>query len=217
MRKGFEMTTHSRAAVGLATAGLLLAVGGVLHPRVDTAVEFEAGLVGMFESGAWVMAHALTMAGFAVLAASLAVLVRGSVWGRIAVAGAALAAVESLPHLLAASEADALAGGGSTPLTDLHTVLQALATPAVGLSIAALAVVSARTHALGSGRFAAALAVVGGIAFALAGPAIALTENSELSPLFAGSAGISLWCLVSGARLARRAEMRGTLGMAAAR
>ena len=34
-----------------------------------------------------------------------------------------------------------------------------------------------------------ALAVVGGLAFALAGPAIALTENSELSPLFAGSAG----------------------------
>ena len=185
----------------------------MLHPRVDTAVEFEAGLVGMFESGAWVMAHALTMAGFAVLAASLAVLVRGSVWGWIAVAGAALAAIESVPHLLAASEADALAAGGSTPLTDLHTVLQALATPAVGLSIAALAVVSARS---GSGMIVAAFAVVGGIAYALAGPAIALTENSELSPLFAGSAGIAIWCVFSGARMAR-AETRGTLGMAAAR
>jgi hypothetical protein len=213
MRKGFVMTTHSRAAVGLAAAGLLLAAGGVLHPRVDTAVEFEAGLVGMFESGAWVMAHALTMAGFAVLAASLAVLVRGSVWGWIAVAGAALAAIESVPHLLAASEADALAAGGSTPLTDLHTVLQALATPAVGLSIAALAVVSARS---GSGMFVAAFAVVGGIAYALAGPAIAVTQSSELSPLFAGSAGIAIWCVFSGARMAR-AETRGTLGMAAAR
>lgn len=207
------MTTHSRAAVGLAAAGLLLAAGGVLHPRVDTGVTFEAGLAGMFESGAWVAAHALTMAGYAALAVSLAVLVRGSVWGRIAVAGAALAAIESVPHLLAASEADALAGGGSTPLTDLHTILQAVATPAVGLSIAALAV----TNTLAGGRIAAAVAVVGGVAFALAGPAIALTENSGLSPLFAGSAGISLWCVVAGARLARRAELRGTLGMAAAR
>ena len=211
------MTRHSRAALGLAAAGLLLAAGGVLHPRVDKGVTFEAGLVGMFESGAWVAAHALTMAGFAALAVSLAGLVRGSVWGRIAVAGAALAAVESVPHLLAASEADALAGGGSTPLTDLHTMLQAVATPAVGLSIAALAVVSARSRALGSGRVAAAVAVVGGVAFALAGPAIALTENSGLSPLFAGSAGIALWCVVSGVRLVRRAEMRGTLAMAAAR
>ena len=210
------MTTHTRAAVGLAAAGLLLAAGGVLHPRVDTGVTFEAGLVGMFESGAWVMAHALTMAGFAALAASLAVLVRGSVWGRIAVAGAALAAIESVPHLLAASEADALAAGGSTPLTDLHTVLQAVATPAVGLSIAALAVMSAPTRALGSGRIAAAFAVVGGIAFALAGPAIALTQNSELSPLFAGSAGIAIWCVVSGARMAR-AETRGTIAVATAR
>jgi hypothetical protein len=204
------MTTHSRAAAGLAAAGLLLAAGGILHPRVDAAVEFEAGLAGMFESGAWVAAHALTMAGFAALAVSLSLLARGSVIGWIAAAGAALAAIETVPHLLAASEADALTGGGSTPLTDLHTALQAVATPAVGLSIAALAVVS-------GGRIVAAFAVVGGVAYALAGPAIALTQDSALSPLFAGSAGIAIWCVVTGVRMARRAETPGTIAMAAAR
>jgi hypothetical protein len=222
------MSSTSRtgaAAIGLAGAGLLLAAGGVLHPRVDTAVEFEEGLVGMFESGAWVAAHALTMTGFLLLAASLALLARGLgpgwsarqraiAWA--AVAGAAVAALESVPHLLAGSEADALTAGGSTPLTDLHTVLQAIATPAVGLSIAALAVSSA----LYGGRIIAAVAVISGAAFALAGPAIAITQDSALSPLFAASAGLSLWCVVAGLRTARRLNagaIEGTLEMAPAR
>jgi hypothetical protein len=171
-------------ALGLAAAGLLLAAGGVLHPRVDTSVDFDAGLAGMVESSAWVAAHALTMAGFVVLAVSLAVLARGSVWAWAAAAGAAVAAVESLPHLLAA---------------DSHTLLQAVATPAVGLSIAALAIVR-------GGRIAAPIAVVGGVAYAMAGPAIALTEDSAFSPLFVGSAGIAIWCVVAGTRMARTHE-----------
>jgi hypothetical protein len=181
MRKAFEMRSPT-PAVGLAAAGLLLAAGGVLHPRVDTAVDFEAGVAGMVESSTWVASHLLTMAGFAVLAVTLA---RGSTWARVAAAGAALAALESLPHLLAA---------------DVHTVLQAVATPAVGLSFAALAIVS-------GGRLVAAFAVVGGLAYALAGPAIALTENSAFSPLFAGSAGIAIWCVLTGLRMARTPEL----------
>ena len=213
---------RSRTAAGLAGAGLLLAAGGVLHPRVDAGVDLDTGLVGMFESGAWVAAHALTMAGFALLAVSLAVLARDlgprrRAIGWAAAAGAAFAAVESLPHLLAASEARALAAGGSTPLTDLHTVLQAIATPAVGLSVAALAVACSGSRALGSGRAAAAVAVAGGVAFAIAGPAVAITQSSALAPLFAGSAGLAAWCVVSGARLARRAEPSGALAMAGAR
>jgi hypothetical protein len=217
------------AALGLAGAGLLLGMAGMLHPRVDTSVDYEEGLAGMFESAAWVASHALTLAGFMLLAVSLAVLVRdlGQGWssrqrviGWAAATGAVIAALESVPHLLAGSEADALLGGGSTPFTDLHTVLQAIATPTVGLSVAALAVASARSRALGSGRIAAAVALVGGVAFALAGPAIAITENSELSPLFAGSAALSIWLILSGVRTARRLsadEIGRKLGMAPAR
>jgi hypothetical protein len=217
------------AALGLTGAGLLLGVAGMLHPRVDTSVDFEQGLAGMFESAAWVGSHALTLAGFVLLAVSLAVLVRdlGAEWGPrqraigwVAAAGAAIAALESVPHLLAGSEANALLGGESTPFTDLHTVLQAISTPVVGLSVAALAVASARSRALGNGRVAAAIAVIGGVPFALAGPAIALTENSELSPLFAGSAGLSIWLILSGVRTARRlsaGEIGRNLGMAPAR
>lgn len=207
-------SSSSRAgAVGLASAGLLIGLGGVLHPRVDTSLEFEQGLAGMFESSGWAVSHVLTMAGFLTLALSLAALVNGSrslrVLGRIAAVGAAFAALESLPHLLAASEAAEVRQGGATPLADLHTVLQGISTPVVGLSLAALAFAGARSRALDAGRVVTALAVVGGLVFALAGPAIALTENSELSPLFAGSAGLAVWAVVAGTRTARRSD-RGT-------
>ena len=186
----------STGAIGLAVAGLLIGLGGVLHPRVDTSLEFEQGLAGMFESSGWSLSHLLTIAGFLTLSLSLAALANGSlrVLGRIAAAGTAFAALESVPHLLAASDAS---------LVDLHTTLQAFSTSMVGLSLAALAVAGARSGELDAGRIGTALAVVGGLAFALAGPAIALTHDSGFSPLFAGSAGLAVWAVVAGTRRAR--------------
>jgi hypothetical protein len=175
----------STGAIGLAAAGLLIGLGGVMHPRVDTTVEFDQGLAGMFESAAWSPSHLLTMAGFLLLALSLAALTNGML-GRIAAAATAFAAFESVPHLLAASNAS---------LTDVHTTLQAFSTPLVGLSVAAVAVVGARSGELD---------VAGGVAFALAGPAIALTHDSGFSPLFAGSAGLAIWAVVAGTRRARQ-------------
>jgi hypothetical protein len=119
---------------------------------------------------------------------------------------------ESLPHLLAASDAAAIGRGEATPLADLHSTLQAISTPAVGLSTAALALAGARSGALGGGWVAAALAVAGGLTFAAAGPAIAITENSALSPLFAGSAGLAIWAVVTGVRTTRRLS-RDTTGV----
>ena len=114
--------------------------------------------------------------------------------GWIAAVATAFAALESVPHLLAASEPS---------LVDVHTTLQAFSTPVVGLSLAAVALVGARSGELDAGRIVTALAVAGGVAFAFAGPAIALTENPELSPLFAGSAGLAVWAVVAGTRRAR--------------
>lgn len=206
-------------AAGVALAGVLIALGGILHPRVDTTLEFEQGLAGMFESSAWAASHGLTLAGFATLAVALAALVRlpPPTWtpglrliGGIAAAAAAFAAAESLPHLLAASEAGAIRRGDATPLADLHTALQAISTPAVGLSLAALAYAGARSGALDGGRLATPLAVLGGLAFALAGPAIAISQSSEPSPLFVGSAGLAIWAVVAGTRTARRPSSGAT-------
>ncbi len=210
------MTTSSssrRAATGLTGAGLLLAAGGLSHPRVEADAGYEEGLAGMFEAAAWNASHALTLAGFLVLAISAAALGRGlgselaprlrlAVWA--VAGGAALAAVENVPHLLASSEGDALVRGDATPLTDVHAVLQAFATPAVGLSVAALALMSASRRSLGNGRIVAAVATAGGLAFALAGPLMAITKDPAISPLFAGSAGMAIWLVLAGARTARR-------------
>jgi hypothetical protein len=163
----------------------------------------------MFESSRWLASRLLIMAGYLALAVSLAALASGRlrVPGWIAAAGAAFAAIESLPHVLAASEAPAVRDGGAAPLAALHTTLQAVSTPMVGLSIAALALIGARSGALDAGRIVTAVAVAGGLAFALAGPAIAISESSALSPLFVGSAGLAVWAVVAGVRTAAVPEL----------
>lgn len=219
MKTAVEPQTRSSSsggrtgAIALASAGLLIGLGGVLHPRVDRTQEFEQGLAGMFESSMWTGSHLLTMAGFGVLAVALVLLVRalGAGWTPrlrlltwTAAAGASFAAIEMMPHLLASSDADAIHRGDPTPLADLHLILQAVSTPAVGFSVAALALASARGRELGAGRVATAIGVVGGLAYAFAGPVIAITENPQLAPLFAGSSGLATWAVVAGVRMARR-------------
>ena len=69
-------TTRRNGAIGVAVAGLLMAIGGGMHPRADTTVTFDEGLARMFESSAWTLSHGLTMAGYAVLAVALTLLLR---------------------------------------------------------------------------------------------------------------------------------------------
>ena len=155
------------------------------------------------------------MLGFATAAAAIATMIRrsGAGWSPrmraiayAATAGTALAAIEAVPHLLASTERAAVLAGDDAPLTTLHTTLQAFSTLAAGLTLAALAIVGSRTRVLDGGRIPTVLAAVGGVAFAAAGPAIAITKDPALSPLFIGAAGVSVWLLVCGVRTARRAS-----------
>jgi hypothetical protein len=76
----------------------------------------------------------------------------------------------------------------------------------LGLSVAALALMSARDRVLGNGRIAAAVAVAGGLAYALAGPLLLFTKDPAFSPLFAGSAALAIWVVLAGVRTARRLD-----------
>lgn len=214
-------TRTRRGITGLAAAGLLIGAGGILHPHADTGAGYDQALAGMFEASAWTLSHGLALLGFLLLAVSAATLVRelGDGWstglrfaGWAVAVGAGLAVVESVPHLLASSEADALLRGGETPLTDSHAILGAITTPLLGLSLAALAVLSARDRVLGNGRIAAAVAVAGGLAYALAGPLMLLTKDPAFSPLFAGAAGMAVWLVLAGVRTARRLRGGATAG-----
>lgn len=111
------------------------------------------------------------------IAASLLALVRGGALAQVARAqtvatiaavAAVLAAADMLLHLVVAVEADRLAAGRSTPLTDVHVVAETLTVPAFGLSIAALALVGAWTRTVGN-PVAAVLGVVGGLVCACRG------------------------------------------------
>ena len=116
---------------------------------------------------------------------------------------AVLGSVEMVPHIFANAEAEEVLRGGNTPITDIHLVLQAIATPVFGIGIAGLAVVGARTRSLGHWTVAP-FAVVGGLAFAIAGPAILFIKQPEVGVLFIGSIGIAVWLIIAGIRAAWR-------------
>ena len=196
--------------LGLALAGTLILAGGNLHPRADTSFDIVAAQAVMLADPGWPSAHLVALAGVLVLAATLAMCLRRS-WfmehGNLrtllmaTLVAASVSAVELIPHTLASSELEALRAGDDTPLNDVHLLLQAFATPMLGLSIAGLAVLGARTRALGHWG-AVPFAVVGGVAFSLAGPGVVLLEDPRVSVLFIGGAGVAVWLIVAGIRLA---------------
>jgi len=208
----------------MALAGALILVGGFLHPRANTAGEFDPTFAGMLADPKWETSHAVTLVGSVVLAACLTALVRSRalssdrrlrILGAIAAAGAVLASVEMIPHLFARSEAEEFLQGQGTPLIDLHLALQAVSTPVLGFGVAALALVGARTRAVGH-PLAAVLGVAGGVAFGLAGPAILVLRDPSVAPLFIGAEGIAVWLVASGIRLARRSQTEGEISPATA-
>lgn len=114
-----------------------------------------------------------------------------------------------MPHLLAASEAAQLAGGGPTPFTDVHMVLQALFTPVYGAGIAGVALA-------GFGRvahpIACVLGVIGGVALIAVAPLLLATGNGAFAMLFLPANGTWVFLTAVGVRAAMtgRAESRAT-------
>lgn len=211
-RSGTAAPPVRRVGGLLLAGGLLTFASGNLHPRADTDVDdVDAALAEMLDSGAWVASHLVTLVGVAIIGAALALFARSGRAHRdgalriaaiAATIGAAVTVVELVPHTLAVGERDELLAGGSTPFLDIHLVLQVFATPLLGLSVAFLAAAEARTGPRWS-VVVAAIAVVGGIAYALAGPLIVLLDDPSVSPLFSGAAGMSVWAAVTGVRLLR--------------
>ncbi len=190
-------------AMTLAAGGALFAVGGLLHPSGPWSEQ----LVDL----TWIPAHAILLLGAVAVSVALFLLAsrltlppRVRTATRVAAVGVALGAAEMVPHLLAFTDAHAVAHGGPTPLLDIHMQAGLLTNLVLGLSLATLAVLASRTRALGTGPAVAALAVIGGIAFAAAAPMIVATGVDAFAILFSGSVLIGLWLLISGVALARR-------------
>jgi hypothetical protein len=203
--------------VPLATAWLLIAggvtffVGGSMHPKEDPpGVSLKEHLRVMYEDDLWFPAHTVFLVGMVLLAAALVLLVRAGGLRSVARAQTAAvvaavatsaAAAGSLLHLASGSEADEIASGAATPLTDVLMVAETVYAPAFGLSIAALALVGALTRTLGN-WVAAVFGVVGGLAYALAGGTFVLTD--ALDPLFPVSSAMAVWAVIAGVGALRR-------------
>lgn len=199
------------AAAGwsLVAGGGLWFVAGALHPKEDPPdVTVKEHLRIMYENDAWYPSHGLFLVGIGLIAVALAAVVRrralqGAVH-RAALAaawttGAATAAV--LVHLLSALDADRIAAGEATPITDAQIVLEAVTAPAAGVAIAVLAALGAATRRFGN-RSAAVAGIVGGLAYALAGGTFWFTD--ALDPLFPLAGLIGVWAVLTGASTLRQ-------------
>lgn len=212
------------AGCGLLLGGAIFFIGGSMHPKQDPPdVTVHEHLRIMFEDPAWYPSHAVLLLGMVLLAASLVALVRQGALaalprvqkaGMVAAVTSAIAAFGMLLHLVAGSEADKIAAGGSTPIVNVHLVVETLTVPAFGFSIAAFAVLAAFGRIVGD-RVTAVIGLLGGVGYGLAGGTLLLTD--ALNDLFPLAAGIGIWAAAAGigmivrSRASRPAERRNAL------
>ncbi len=201
----------------LVAGGVFFLGGGQMHPREDLpGASMTEQLQVMYEDPAWYPAHVLLLIGTALIAAALVALVRGRSLAstppaHLAAVVAAIATSLAVPgmllHLVAASDADRISHHQSTPITDVHLILEPITVPAFSFSIAALALIGAATHTLGN-WWIAALGIVGGIGYGLAGATFWFTHAFDV--LFPLAVGIALWAIVVGIGLLRRRASRAS-------
>lgn len=195
----------------LIAGGVFFFVGGGLHPGEELPdATLKERMRVMYEDGNWYPGHTLQLIGVALMAFALVALARSGALSRhrraqragaLAAVGAVGWTFGSFLHLVAATEADRIAADQTTPLTDTLIPFETVSVPVFGLGIALLAIVGVRAALVGN-RTAAACAVVGGVAYALAGATFAFTD--ALDPLFPLASFIGVWAVITGASMLRR-------------
>ncbi|WP_219941389.1 hypothetical protein [Iamia sp. SCSIO 61187] len=194
-------------ALALGLGGVVMFVGGELHPR-DLQDSVDETLANYFASSTWTVSHLLILVGLLTAVGGLLLarrvgLVPAEVrpWLTGTAVAWGLASIELVPHVLADRDLEHLEHGGATPILDTHLLLGAFASPLVGLGAATLAVAIARSARTWPARLLAVPAVVGGVAYAMAGPAILLTDDVAFAPLFAGQNLVAVWLVGTALRL----------------
>jgi hypothetical protein len=174
----------------LIAAGVLMIAGAMTHPR-------DPSMQQMLMNPVWVPSHALMLAGYVSLLASLFLLHRsggGPVgrWMLIAIAGTALQTLEAFFHLIAVVDAERMQAGHAAPVFTTHMVLGALGYPVFALVGIALVVAGARTRTLGR-WWIAPLGILGALLPGLAGVLVIWMGVTGVGVLFAGITFFGLW------------------------
>jgi hypothetical protein len=196
--------TNNGWRLALVASGITLALGGSMHPESDAREPLREELAEMTSDPDWWLSHGLVVISTVLLAAGLWLAVRRQGWPervgrplRFAAIAVSAYVVESVFHFGAAIDSDALRDGGAAPVAFMHIGLSMLLYPLTG---AAIALLGARTF----GAFTplrkpiALIAVAAGLAQATVIPLTLALPNTELSPVFAGSAVLlALWSVLT--------------------
>jgi hypothetical protein len=188
----------------MVAAGVMMALGGRMHPEADASGTLREELAEMAADDAWVPGHTLLMIGTFALVTALWCARATDAWPRArrALTAAAMAmslyAVETVFHLAAVVDAEHLAHGHAAPISVTHIGLSIVLYPVSGLILAAFGVRLIATES-GVRRVVPGLAVVAGLLHAASVPGTLVLPDTELSPVFAG-AGIllALWAILTG-------------------
>jgi hypothetical protein len=200
-----EGATSGRWRALLVAAAVCMAAAGPLHPDADASGTTREELATMTAGDTWVISHAGVALGTVLLAVGLWSAHRHGSWPtatrrtlRIAAIAVSAYVVETVAHLAAVLDKDALAAGDPAPIAFGHLGLALVLYPVSGLAIVALAVSLFRTVTLGN-KVLAVVGIVGGLAHAVAVPLTLLAPDAEITPVFA-VAGMMLaaWALVTG-------------------
>ncbi|HSU02139.1 MAG TPA: hypothetical protein VLK03_06280 [Nocardioides sp.] len=178
----------------LVASGVLLALGGRMHPSSDAEDDLRTELATMTADESWVPGHSLVLLSTVLLAAGLWWAWRTDAWPvgvRRTLGWAAVAVscyvLEAVTHLAAVVDSDELAHGHAAPVAMTHLGLSVVLYPVTGWAIVLLAWSFGRAWG-GWRRAIAAVGVVGGLLQAVSVPSTMLFPDTEVSPVFAVAA-----------------------------
>jgi hypothetical protein len=175
----------------LVAGGLCMALAGPLHPESDASGSMREELAEMTAGGTWVASHTGTALGTALLAAGLWEASRSGRWPaathralRIAAIAVSVYVLETVMHLAAVLDRDALAAGDAAPIAFTHLGLALVLYPISGVALAALAL-RLTGASRGGNRVLAAVGVVAGLLHAVSVPLTFAAPDLETTPIFA--------------------------------
>lgn len=189
----------------LVAAGVCMAAAGPLHPESDASGTTREELATMTAGDTWVLSHAGVAVGTVLLAVALWSAHRGDHWPaatrrnlRLAAIAVSVYVVETVVHLAAVVDREALAAGDPAPVAFGHLALAAVLYPVSGLAIVALAVRLAATVTAGH-KVLAGIGVLAGLAHAVSVPLTLLAPDLETTPVFAaGGILLAAWAIGTG-------------------
>ena len=161
------MSTDRVWRVLFGVGGVIMALGGPLHPRGET-------MHSMLIDPNWFPSHAAQLVGFALMALGMMRFRRVMPhspavqrWSGLAALGLSLQTIEMAFHLASMVDADKLAAGVSTPILSTHIVLALTIYPLLAILMGGLIIVAGRTRELGNSLLAP-LGIAGLVAQAVA-------------------------------------------------